>query len=67
MGRLVHAMDAFRLLCTHQEDKAGELAKKLGLTNKERQQLTIDTTIHAKDIVRAIQRETNEKIIICSP
>ena len=51
MGRLVHAMDALRLLCTKQEDKARLLAQKLGLTNKERQQLTIDTTVHAlKDL-----------------
>jgi len=47
MGRLVHAMDALRLLCTHREDKAMLLARTLGLTNKERQQLTIDTTQHA--------------------
>lgn len=53
MGRLVHAMDALRLLCTRQEDKAMLLARKLGLTNKERQQLTVDTTIHAKDIVKS--------------
>lgn len=47
MGRLVHAMDALRLLCTHQEDKAMLLARTLGLTNKERQQLTMQTTQHA--------------------
>jgi single-stranded-DNA-specific exonuclease len=47
MGRLVHAMDALRLLCTHQKEKARALAQTLGLTNKERQQLTVDTTSHA--------------------
>lgn len=47
MGRLVHAMDALRLLCTKQPAKAAVLAKQLGETNKERQQLTIDTTKHA--------------------
>jgi len=51
MGRLVHAMDALRLLCTKQADKAALLAEKLGLTNKERQKLTIDTSLHAKGIV----------------
>ncbi len=51
MGRLEHAMDALRLLCTGQEDKAMLLARKLGLTNKERQQLTIDTTVHARELV----------------
>jgi single-stranded-DNA-specific exonuclease len=54
MGRLVHAMDALRLLCTHREDKAILLARKLGLTNKERQQLTVDTSLHAKGIVASI-------------
>ncbi|OGG29251.1 single-stranded-DNA-specific exonuclease RecJ [Candidatus Gottesmanbacteria bacterium RIFCSPLOWO2_01_FULL_46_9] len=51
MGRLVHAMDALRLLCTGQADKAMILARKLGLTNKERQQLTADTSLHAKNMV----------------
>lgn len=51
MGRLEHAIDALRLLCTRDEDKAQLLAQKLGLTNKERQQLTIDTVTHAKDLV----------------
>jgi single-stranded-DNA-specific exonuclease len=52
MGRLVHAMDALRLLCTKKADKADELAALLGITNKERQQLTTDTTIHARDILK---------------
>jgi single-stranded-DNA-specific exonuclease len=60
MGRLVHAMDALRLLCTHQEDKARLLAEKLGLTNKERQQLTIDTTTHA---LRGLSLKTYKKLL----
>ncbi len=52
MGRLVHAMDALRLLCTKQKDKAVGLAQKLGLTNKERQQLTVETTLHARELVK---------------
>jgi len=51
MGRLDHAIDALRLLCTHDAAKAKLLAQKLGLTNKERQQLTVDTVMHAKDLV----------------
>lgn len=53
MGRLEHALDALRLLCTKDFDKAALLAQKLGLTNKERQKLTEETVIHAKDIVVA--------------
>lgn len=51
MGRIEHALDALRLLCTHRVDKAKELAQKLGLTNRERQQLTLDTALHAKNLV----------------
>ena len=47
MGRIEHALDALRLLCTNNKVKAEELAKKLGLTNKERQQMTLETTMHA--------------------
>jgi single-stranded-DNA-specific exonuclease len=66
MGRLVHAMDALRLLCTHQEDKAILLARKLGLTNKERQQLTIDTSLHAKHIVAERLKEGLPKLLFVS-
>ncbi len=47
MGRLEHALDALRLLCTKNADRATSLAQVLGLTNRDRQQLTIDTTAHA--------------------
>lgn len=47
MGRIEHALDALRLICTKQKEKATYLAQKLGLTNRERQQLTTDTTAHA--------------------
>ena len=51
MGRLEHAMDSLRLLCTTNSSRAGDLAKKLNSTNLERQQLTLDSFIHAKDLV----------------
>jgi single-stranded-DNA-specific exonuclease len=62
MGRLVHAMDALRLLCTKDPAKAAALAITLGQTNKERQQLTTDTTIHATDKVKG--SETNKLLFI---
>lgn len=52
MGRLVHAMDALRLLSTKQEEKARLLAQTLGETNRERQQITIDTVAHALERMR---------------
>ncbi len=51
MGRLVHALDVLRLLCTSDKNRARQLAETLGITNRERQQLTLDTTIHAKEFV----------------
>lgn len=48
MGRIEHALDALRLLCTKKEEKARFLAQKLGLTNRERQKLTEETTLHAR-------------------
>ncbi len=52
MGRLMHAMDALRLLCTKDIDRAESLARKLSLTNRERQILTEKASILAMDIVR---------------
>ncbi|MDO8621559.1 MAG: single-stranded-DNA-specific exonuclease RecJ [Candidatus Levybacteria bacterium] len=47
MGRLEYAMDSLRLICTKNKDKAKVLALKLGSTNKERQQVTIEASEHA--------------------
>lgn len=52
MGRIEHALDALRLLCTKKEEKAHLLAQKLGLTNRERQKLTEETVLHARDLYR---------------
>lgn len=65
MGRLVHALDALRLLCTTDKQKAVQLATKLGETNRERQQLTFDSTLHAKEIVHTrIKQHIIKKILI---
>ena len=40
MGRMSYAMDALRLLCTNQKNRATELASLIDNTNGERQQLT---------------------------
>lgn len=48
MGRLANALDSLRLLCTPNKKRAEDLAQKLGLTNRERQQLTQETFEHAK-------------------
>lgn len=51
MGRIEHALDALRLLCTGRKEKAAVLAQTLGLKNRERQQLTTETTLHALSLV----------------
>ena len=63
MGRLEHAMDSLRLICTANEKRAKELAKKLGLTNKDRQKLTFDTLIHAR---KAVDGKNIKKLIFIS-
>jgi len=47
MGRLEHALESLRLLCTPHSEKAKELAFKLGATNRERRILTEETAKHA--------------------
>ena len=67
MGRIEHALDALRLLCTPNRERAGDLARKLGLTNRERQQLTEETTLHALQGV-ALQKQGHplKKLIFIS-
>jgi single-stranded-DNA-specific exonuclease len=63
MGRLVHAMDALRLLCTKQVAPARALAQKLALTNKERQTLTQDMSIHAREVAGKAIVQRNPKLL----
>lgn len=70
MGRIEHALDALRLLCTHDKEKAQLLAQKLGITNRERQQMTVETAIHAIEFVKGLslhrQDETLRKLLFVS-
>lgn len=49
MGRLEEGMDSLRLLCTKDAKKAKALARTIGETNRNRQQITAETVEHAKD------------------
>jgi len=62
MGRIEHAMDSLRFLCTTNLTRAKELANKLHATNKDRQELTFDSLVHAKKTVG----ESKNKLIIIS-
>jgi len=66
MGRLEHALDALRLLCTKSPDRSTRLAQVLSLTNKERQQLTIDTTTHAIELYKKKDEKNIPNILIVS-
>lgn len=50
-GRLTHALDSLRLLCTQSPQAAQDLAQKLGATNRDRQQLTEETILRAREVV----------------
>lgn len=52
VGRLEHALDALRLLCTTNEDKAQRLAYLVGGKNRERQDLVTKAVEEAKEIVK---------------
>src|SRR3990167_11094576 len=53
MGRLEYAMDSLRLICTNNQKRAEELARLLGSTNKDRQELTLQSVLHAKAYVNS--------------
>lgn len=47
-GRIYHAMDSLRLLCSSDKKYASKMAEKLESTNRQRQQMVIDSVQHAK-------------------
>ncbi|PJC77673.1 single-stranded-DNA-specific exonuclease RecJ [Candidatus Shapirobacteria bacterium CG_4_8_14_3_um_filter_39_11] len=66
MGRMEHALESLRLLCTNDCDKAKSLADKLGLTNKERQLLTDETLKQAKLLVAGMEGQLPKFLIVDS-
>ncbi len=61
-GRLTHAIDALRMLCTVSESKASELAKKSGTVNKDRQALV---EVGIEQALKQVN-ETDKIIIVSS-
>jgi single-stranded-DNA-specific exonuclease len=57
MGRLKHGLDSLRLLCTRDSAKAKEIARKIGLTNRERQKIVDDVLVHARSSYKNIEKE----------
>lgn len=64
MGRLEYAMNSLRLLCTKDPSRAQSLAHKLGSTNRERQQVTEETVLHALSAIRNQQTEIKKLLFI---
>ncbi|MFH0864115.1 MAG: single-stranded-DNA-specific exonuclease RecJ [Candidatus Gottesmanbacteria bacterium] len=64
MGRLEHAMDSLRLLCTNDEKRSFELAKLLDKTNRARQDLVEQTLIHAKNYYHETENKANKLIFL---
>lgn len=52
MGRLEHAIESLRLLCTKDKKKAQELAAHLNRTNLNRQRIVEEVTLHARRQVK---------------
>lgn len=46
MGRLVHAIDSLRLLCTKNKTRASQLANLIGKTNSQRQKIVEEVLVH---------------------
>lgn len=62
MGRLGDAMDSLRLICTHDAKRAKDLASLLGNTNRERQLLTEEKTLHASSFIK--ENKLNDKKLL---
>src|SRR6185369_4209714 len=63
-GRVESAMDSLRLLCTTKRERAIELAAKLELVNKERQQLLKEAKEHAIAGVRALGLDIRKLLFV---
>ena len=61
MGRLEHAIESLRLLCTKDSQKASELSKKLSRVNAERQKIVEEVVTHT---LRQTQGKPANKIIV---
>jgi len=64
MGRLEHALDALRLLCTPNPKRAQQLAQTLEKTNQLRQSKTTEMFFHAKNLYLKQKKKTKLIFII---
>ncbi|TSC53167.1 MAG: single-stranded-DNA-specific exonuclease [Microgenomates group bacterium LiPW_16] len=64
MGRMEHAMDSLRLLCTRDSQRASNLARHLDQTNRARQELMKQTLDHAKSSNQLTSQSIGKLIFI---
>lgn len=69
MGRLEHAIDSLRLLCTKNASSAQKLAKILSETNVRRQQQTVEVMIQAKEMTQMLppKKDGRKFVFVHSP
>jgi single-stranded-DNA-specific exonuclease len=60
-GRLDDPMDSLRLICTQDEKRAISLAQKIDQQNRERQNLTEKTILHAREVW--LKQDSQETLI----
>lgn len=63
-GRISHAMDSLRLICTTDVERAKNLAKQLGEVNKQRQEFTIDSADEAIMQVKKTQEKLENLVFV---
>lgn len=66
MGRLEHALDSLRLICTTDSKRAADLAQVLDETNRTRQLLTENSTTHAVNQIITKYNTQLPKLLIVS-
>ena len=49
-GRLADPLDSLRLICTRNQERADKLAESIEQSNRERQELMMETTRHAREL-----------------
>ncbi|MBI3379613.1 single-stranded-DNA-specific exonuclease RecJ [Candidatus Gottesmanbacteria bacterium] len=62
-GRLTHALDSLRLLCTRDKYRAETIADGLSQTNRERQLILEETILHAREQINKHNDGTIPKLI----
>lgn len=60
-GRLTHAIDSLRLLCTKDRERAEELAIHIGKVNGNRQKIVEEVVAHARE---QMKKDSGEGIIV---